>query len=54
MLTLLVGVDSIYKLEKSLKGTNYATVWRHTKNIEKKVDETLNALRKNGNIDMRH
>jgi DNA-binding PadR family transcriptional regulator len=54
MLSLLTTQQSIYGLVKNLKNTNYATVWRHIKKLQKEgLLTTSKASRKNGKSDKR-
>lgn len=54
MMALLGSQQSMYGLEKSLKDTNYATVWRHVKRMQKDhLLSTTKVARKNGKQDER-
>jgi DNA-binding PadR family transcriptional regulator len=58
MKAILIEEKSMYRLEKSLKenGTksNYATVWRHIKRMQKEgLLTVIKALRRNGKLDKR-
>jgi DNA-binding PadR family transcriptional regulator len=54
MLVLLTPQQSVYGLEKNLKESNYATVWRHIKKLQKEgLLTTSKASRKNGKPDKR-
>ena len=51
---ILTEEQSIYNIDKNIKDSNYATVWRHIKNMQK--DNLLvvaGARRKNGKADKR-
>jgi DNA-binding PadR family transcriptional regulator len=54
MLALLGSQQSMYGLEKSLEDTNYATVYRHIKRMQKNgLLSTTKVPRKNGKLDKR-
>ena len=54
MLALLGSQQSMYGLEKSLEDTNYATVYRHIKSMQKiGLLSTTKVPRKNGKLDKR-
>jgi hypothetical protein len=54
LLALLGSQPSMYGLEKSLEGRNYATVYRHIKKMQKNgLLNTSKVARKNGKQDMR-
>jgi DNA-binding PadR family transcriptional regulator len=54
MMVLLGPQPSMYGVEKSLGGTNYATVYRHIKKMQKNgLLSTTEVARKNGKQDMR-
>ena len=54
MLALLGSQQSMYGLEKSLEDTNYATVYRHIKRMQKSgLLSTTKVPRKNGKLDKR-
>jgi DNA-binding PadR family transcriptional regulator len=54
MMALLGSQPSMYGLEKSLEGTNYATVYRHIKRLQKNgLLSTTKVPRKNGKLDKR-
>jgi hypothetical protein len=54
MMALLHSQRSMYGLEKSLEDTNYATVYRHIKRMQKEgLLSATGALRKNGKNDER-
>ena len=54
MIALLGSQQSMYGLEKSLEDTNYATVYRHIKSMQKNgLLSTTKVPRKNGKLDKR-
>jgi hypothetical protein len=54
MTSILTEKQSMYGLEKNLKKSNYATVWRHIKKMQKEGLLTIaKASRKNGKLDKR-
>jgi len=54
MIALLGSQQSMYGLEKSLEDTNYATVYRHIKRMQKNgLLSTTKVPRKNGKLDKR-
>jgi DNA-binding PadR family transcriptional regulator len=54
MISLLGSQQSMYGLEKSLENTNYATVYRHIKSMQKNgLLSTTKVPRKNGKLDKR-
>jgi hypothetical protein len=54
MLALLGSQQSVYRLEKSLEATNYATVYRHIKRMQRNgLLSITKVARKNGKLDKR-
>ncbi len=54
LISLLSSKKSMYSLEKSLNGTNYATVYRHIKKMQKEgILKSRCGARKNGQQDAR-
>jgi len=54
LVSILTEQQSIYSIDKNLEDSNYATVWRHIKKMQKDNLLTVNeARRKNGKVDNR-
>jgi len=52
---ILTEEQSIYNIKENIKGSNYATVWRHIKKMQKEGLLTVSeAQRKNGKTDNRN